>query len=54
VLSVGQTVPMRDQKPNMRVCVSADGARIVREIVSTILASPERATVKPNGHSSHD
>ena len=41
-LSLGQTVPMRGQKPNMRVCVSVDGARIVGEIVSTILAKERR------------
>jgi purine nucleosidase len=50
-LSLGQTVPMRGQKPNMRVCVSVDGARIVGEIVTTILASPERAVVKANERS---
>jgi purine nucleosidase len=37
-LTVGQTVPMRDKEPNMRVCVSVDGTRIVGEIVKTILA----------------
>lgn len=41
-LSLGQTVPIRDQKPNMRVCVSVDGAPIVGKIVSTILAASER------------
>jgi hypothetical protein len=52
-LSRGQTVPMRnrDQKPTMRVCVSVDGERIVREIVSLILASPESAAVKPEERS---
>ena len=42
-LTLGQTVPMRDQEPNMRVCVSVDGTRIVGEIVSTILAGPKGA-----------
>jgi inosine-uridine nucleoside N-ribohydrolase len=37
-LTLGQTVPMRDQEANMQVCVGVDGARIVGEIVSTILA----------------
>ncbi len=50
VLSIGQTVPIRDQKPNIRVCVSVDGERIVGEIVSTILASPGRANLKLRIH----
>ena len=41
-LSLGQTVPMREQIPNMRVCVSVDGTRTVKEIVATILGSPGR------------
>ena len=44
-LTLGQTVPLRDQKPNMRVCVSVDGAHIVGEIVRTILAPPEGVAV---------
>ena len=44
-LSLGQTVPLRDQKPNMRVCVSVDGTQIVAEIVNTILGSSQRAVV---------
>jgi inosine-uridine nucleoside N-ribohydrolase len=46
-LSLGQTVPMRGQKPNMRVCVNIDGARIAEKIFKTILASPGRAPAKP-------
>jgi len=37
-LSLGQTVPLRDAPPNMRVCVGVEGARIVSSIVATILA----------------
>jgi hypothetical protein len=37
-LTIGQTVPMRDQKPNLRACIFVDGAPIVGEIVNTILA----------------
>jgi hypothetical protein len=35
-------VPLRDQKPTMRVNISFDGARIVEESVKTILGAPER------------
>jgi inosine-uridine nucleoside N-ribohydrolase len=41
-LTQGQTVPMRDQETNMRVCVSVEGTRIVEDIVSTILAQPKQ------------
>jgi inosine-uridine nucleoside N-ribohydrolase len=44
-LALRQTVPMRDQKPKMRVCVSVDGVRIVGKIVRTILAPPEGVAV---------
>lgn len=37
-LSIGQTVPLRDQKPNIRVCTRVDGMSIVKDIVSRILA----------------
>lgn len=36
-LTIGQTVPLRDHKPNMRVCTKIDGRRIVDDIVATIL-----------------
>ncbi|WP_297082656.1 nucleoside hydrolase [uncultured Demequina sp.] len=36
-LTLGQTVPIRDAKPNVRVCVDVDGARVVDELVATIL-----------------
>jgi purine nucleosidase len=45
-LTLGQTVPIRDQKPNMRVCVSVDGKRIVGEIVDTILGKAEGRSKK--------
>jgi purine nucleosidase len=41
-LTLGQTVPIRDQKPNMQVCVSVDGARVIGDIVETILAPAEK------------
>jgi purine nucleosidase len=37
-LSIGQTVPLREQPSNMRVCTSVDGPPIVERIVETILA----------------
>ena len=45
-LTLGQTMPIRDQAPNMRVCVSVDGARVVGEIVKTILAPSEKPGAK--------
>ncbi|MFN8195794.1 MAG: nucleoside hydrolase [Nocardioidaceae bacterium] len=38
VLTVGQTVPLRDASPNVHVLVEVDGPRVVDEIVRTILA----------------
>jgi len=38
LLSVGQTVPIRNQTPNVRVCTSVDGPRVVRQMLDTILA----------------
>ncbi|MBP2167194.1 inosine-uridine nucleoside N-ribohydrolase [Erwinia toletana] len=37
-LTLGQTVPLRDQPANMRVCTGVDGQAAVRDIVATILA----------------
>ena len=37
-LSIGQTVPLREEPSNMRVCVKVDGAKTVDDIVATILA----------------
>ena len=37
-LSLGQTVPLRDQPANMRVMTSVDGERVVDAILKTILA----------------
>jgi len=39
-LSLGQTVPLRDHKPNMRVCTGVDGRAVVNDIVDTILGLP--------------
>lgn len=37
-LTIGQTVPLRDGKPNMRVATKIDGRQIVDDIVKTILS----------------
>lgn len=37
-LTIGQTVPLRDEKPNMRVATRIDGPKIVDDIVRTILS----------------
>jgi inosine-uridine nucleoside N-ribohydrolase len=37
-LTLGQTVPVRDQPTNMRVCVDVDGSAVVVDIVRKILA----------------
>ncbi|MFS2221378.1 nucleoside hydrolase [Pantoea sp. B65] len=37
-LTLGQTVPLRDQPANMLVCTAIDGNAVVRNIVATILA----------------
>ncbi|HEY0209593.1 nucleoside hydrolase [Acerihabitans sp.] len=35
-LTLGQTVPLRDAPPNVRVCTGIDGRKVVSDIVSTI------------------
>lgn len=37
-LSLGQTVPLRDHKPNIRVCTRVDGPAVVAGIVDKILS----------------
>lgn len=36
-LTLGQTVPLRDTPPNVRVCTHIDGQKIVRDIVAQIV-----------------
>jgi len=38
LLSYGQTVPLRDHAPNIRVCTSIDGRKIVKDSVKIITA----------------
>ena len=47
-LTIGQTVRICDRKPNLRACISVDGARVVGEIVNTILATPKTTSGKSN------
>jgi len=41
ILSYGQTVPLRNQTPNVRVCSKIDGRKIVYDIIETIVSACE-------------
>ncbi|WP_405148804.1 nucleoside hydrolase [Sphaerisporangium sp. NBC_01403] len=38
-LTIGQTVPVRREEPNVQVCVDVDGSRVVEDILRTILSA---------------